>query len=814
MLLLVLTRFYFIIIITIVLIGSQIPILRDSLLLYGKLKDPSTNSSNRPKATLLVHFSNLTVPKFWFRQFYIVGNFWVGFLFFQTFFYPGPVRNSSLSRIIQWIEYGDYWGNFISFLLVPYVKEGGLIRLSVYYQQPIESCFLGLILIQIQVLRRLYECFYVEKPSEDAKMHLGHYVLGITFYLGVGLAVWIEGMGNVGVFLEAADSKKIFIQNLISIHHILSVSLFIYASYHQNIQHRILASLRSSKLFYTSETNHQKPPKYSIPTGDCVKMFDTSTLFLSLIFVLATWWYFSKSKPTLPNEAIDLPGPFTIPVFGNLFQIGPIYHVGFMKLARTYGPIFQVKIGAIRWIVINDYKVAKELFVSRGTIYSSRGDSHLLNQVIFRGGKSVASAPYGNWWKTMRSLEMQMFRQSVIDTNYQTVIDQQVKNMIRSLEENLSNSTTNTLDIAKHIQICITHIFMIIVYGERAAPGTNDPLFTLYQESIVHFFEFTGPKGYLLDVFPLLRFIPFLQRYLEKEAIEVRDCLDKACNDLLLALKKRLEINDPEKETCIATHLINSITVDNSIMADPATHKFEKGENGQLIFDRYDLNTVCNDIILAGTHNTFTTITWIVALLIVYPDVQKKLQEELDRVMGKGMVWKVEHESQLHYLKAVVYETLRYRPVMNLSIPHETVNDDIYNGYYIPRGSLVILNIAGLHMNSELHENSGNFDPQRYLEDGHLREPNDAIDPWNFGRGRRNCLGSDMALRNIYVVIANIFSLYTLEPEKDPQTGLGKKIDLSGEGNSMSFSPKNYKVVIKRRVEKDIIESFLKNSSV
>ena len=84
--------------------------------------------------------------------------------------------------------------------------------------------------------------------------------------------------------------------------------------------------------------------------------------------------------------------------------------------------------------------------------------------------------------------------------------------------------------------------------------------------------------------------------------------------------------------------------------------------------------------------------------MAMYPEVQKKAQAELDRMVGPTRLPEFNDLDKMPYIQAVRLETLRWLPLVPFSIPHATSESDVYEGYYIPKGALVIpVSIYGLY---------------------------------------------------------------------------------------------------------------------
>ncbi|CAG8668999.1 11421_t:CDS:2 [Racocetra persica] len=129
-----------------------------------------------------------------------------------------------------------------------------------YFKEPYTECVIGLVMLQVQTIRRMYECFFVERPSAGATMHVGLYFLGLAFYLVTGLAILIEGIGNIGILNNKDKEFTIPYTTFLSWNISLAILIFIYASYHQYILHKNLALLRSK--------DSSKSSLYFIPKGD------------------------------------------------------------------------------------------------------------------------------------------------------------------------------------------------------------------------------------------------------------------------------------------------------------------------------------------------------------------------------------------------------------------------------------------------------------------------------------------------------------------------------------------------------------------
>jgi len=150
-----------------------------------------------------------------------------------------------------------------------------------------------------------------------------------------------------------------------------------------------------------------------------------------------------------------------------------------------------------------------------------------------------------------------------------------------------------------------------------------------------------------------------------------------------------------------------------------------------------------------------------VYLMMNHPEVQRRAQEEIDSVIGGQRLADFEDRASLPYVDAVLRETMRWRPVAPLGVPHATTEDDVYEGYHIPKGVIVLANLWAMSQDEKKYPNPEAFIPERFLQDdGTLNE--DTIS-WSFGFGRRICPGRYVADASLWAAMVCILTLFRIE---------------------------------------------------
>jgi cytochrome P450 len=148
-------------------------------------------------------------------------------------------------------------------------------------------------------------------------------------------------------------------------------------------------------------------------------------------------------------------------------------------------------------------------------------------------------------------------------------------------------------------------------------------------------------------------------------------------------------------------------------------------------------------------------------MMVVNQGAQEKAQAEIDAVVGKDRLPTIDDRPLLPYLDAIFREILRYSPVAPLSIPHATVDDDMYNGFHIPKGAIILANLWAMGHDESRYPDPHAFKPERFLNDDGSLKPND-IEHIAYGFGRRICVGRHLADTSVWSVIAKVLAVFKI----------------------------------------------------
>jgi len=200
---------------------------------------------------------------------------------------------------------------------------------------------------------------------------------------------------------------------------------------------------------------------------------------------------------------------------------------------------------------------------------------------------------------------------------------------------------------------------------------------------------------------------------------------------------------------------------------------------------------------VAGANTTASTVQTLFLVMALYPDVQKKAQAEIDAVIGPNRLPDFEDRPSLPYINAIIKELARWHLVLPLAIPHMATNDDEYNGYYIPKGTIVFGNAWSISHDPNTFNDPMEYQPERHLKDGKLNVMDPNLNSVEFGFGRRICPGRHFSDTSLYLLVSSLLAVYDIKPPIDDQ---GTTIKLKPEftGGLTSF-PVPFRCVIKPR---------------
>jgi cytochrome P450 len=296
-----------------------------------------------------------------------------------------------------------------------------------------------------------------------------------------------------------------------------------------------------------------------------------------------------------------------------------------------------------------------------------------------------------------------------------------------------------------------------------------------------------APAGTLVDFFPFLAKLPTWL---------VPDRSLKFARDWKWAIRQIHDVPFADVKEQIDNGRADPSLI-QTLLAERQSN-IEKGEEAEMTVE--DVKGAAGAVYAAGQDTTWSTLVVFVLNMILHPEVQHKAQRIIDEVIKPGHLPTFADRSKLLYIDYIVQETLRWCPVSPLGVPHKSIEDDFYNGYFIPAGSFVYANARAMTHDDRVYSSPDKFNPDRYIpkSEGGLGEP---LPKGQFGFGRRICVGQHLAEASVWIVIANLLSTTTLKRWIDPKTGV-EDVPVVKVTNGLTSHPQSFKCVFVPRPDR------------
>ncbi|KAI0076940.1 cytochrome P450 [Panus rudis PR-1116 ss-1] len=458
---------------------------------------------------------------------------------------------------------------------------------------------------------------------------------------------------------------------------------------------------------------------------------------LFLVVVLTTVYLFRQWYNRSKNGKLP-PGPRGLPLVGNTFQIGRLPWFQLTKWAKQYGPIYSLNLGNQLLVVLNNHKVATDLLDKRSTIYSDRPRSIMTGELLC-GGFFFAFNSTNDLWKRLRrsAYEGLNFRSADV---FQPV---QEREAVR-LADALIKDPANWMD---HINRVTASSVLSICYSLPPMASATDPVITRINAFMSRIESAARPGEYLVEIFPWMLRLP--------------KCMCKWRRDAEEAHRKD-------------TNMFMEFHMD-------AKRRAASGNCGPcmsgILMQRDDVSDkeaawLAGTLFGAGATTTAAAQHVFILAMVLYPEAMRKAQAEIDAVVGRSRLPDFSDRDKLPYVRAIIREIFRWRNIGPLGLPHYSNEDDYYEGYYIPKGTMIYFNQWAMNFDPEAYgDDLDEFRPERFLDETLKKEklpPNTHGEGHTgFGYGRRKCIGVNIAKSTLFINIATTLWAFDLSKAKD-----------------------------------------------
>ncbi|XP_015687192.2 cytochrome P450 2J2-like [Protobothrops mucrosquamatus] len=437
------------------------------------------------------------------------------------------------------------------------------------------------------------------------------------------------------------------------------------------------------------------------------------------------------------------PGPTPLPFIGSL------WHPKFLQLNRelltemskVYGNIFTFWFGPYPVIVLQGFQAVKEGLTTHSEDLSGRPLLPFFKAVANNKGILLAT---GRTWKHQRRFSMATLK--VLGMG-KSALQYQIQEEAQNLVEEFRKSEGKPMNPYLALSLAVSNVICVMVFGYRFS--IEDETFHTLLESMEILFRVAGSlTGNLYNILPwIMPYIPGPHR----RALFLRDFVWSFIRE---EIKKHQEADHGEKGQDFIHFYLAQI---------------EKTKNHpEPRYDEKNMVQSIFDLFMGGTETSSTTLYWGLLYMVLYPDIQAKVQKEIDSVLPPGQTICYEDRKNLPYANAVVHEIQRFSNIISIGMPRYCIRDTMIQKYRIRKGTTFIPNTASALYDANEWETPLAFNPNHFLDKEGNFTCREAFIP--FSLGHRACLGENLAKTEMFLFFTKLvqtFNFHLADGSKD-----------------------------------------------
>ncbi|XP_072505770.1 cytochrome P450 2J2-like isoform X2 [Notamacropus eugenii] len=213
-------------------------------------------------------------------------------------------------------------------------------------------------------------------------------------------------------------------------------------------------------------------------------------------------------------------------------------------------------------------------------------------------------------------------------------------------------------------------------------------------------------------------------------------------------------------------------------------------DNSHSSFNENNLVFCTLDIFLAGTETTSTTLRWALLYMALYPEIQGKIQAEIDKVIGQSRQPTMADKENVPYTNATIHEVQRISDIFPYNVPRVSIVDTTVAGYHVPKGTVLMTNLTALHKDPKEWATPETFNPEHFLENGQFKKRESFLP---FSIGKRVCLGEHLARDELFLFFTSLLQKFTFQTPPNTQLRFDCRY-------GMTVSPAPYQICALPRV--------------
>lgn len=397
-----------------------------------------------------------------------------------------------------------------------------------------------------------------------------------------------------------------------------------------------------------------------------------------------------REKRRNPEGLPYPPGPKQLPFIGNAFDMPRNKaQLTYVTWLEQYGPLTWAVASGKQYLIVNDYEAMKELMEKRGNIYIDRDNRVLLGELI--GNSSLTQKiSYGPTWRQHRKFLNRALMAPTVKRDYSTAMIRKTLSFLNGL---IDRPQEFMLENKKMTAELITEISYGMIGDEE--DGGHD--FVQMHLDIAKITATTA-EGYWVDYLPWMKHIPSWTPFAQwkRDAIKWRKQYNFAKDYMFDAVKKQLL--GTRGEGMPASFVRNTL---QEVYSQQDSKSEEELQNDETVIKNASFT-----FFRAGAETTESLIRTFLLAMTLHPEIQARARSEVDTVIGPDRFPSVDDKGvdKMPYFEATLMECLRWHPPVPSILAHLPIRDDIFRGYFIPKGTAVIGNAWQVSRDSRLYQ--------------------------------------------------------------------------------------------------------------
>ncbi|PIA50665.1 hypothetical protein AQUCO_01200109v1 [Aquilegia coerulea] len=444
------------------------------------------------------------------------------------------------------------------------------------------------------------------------------------------------------------------------------------------------------------------------------------TIFsFTLTFIIFLLMLVKISKKSTHSSSPLPPGPFKLPIIGHLHHLlGGLPHHKLKDLAKIHGPIMYLKLGEISAVVISSPGVAKQVMKTHDLMFVDRPFNFASNIVTY-GSKGVIMSPYGEYWRQVKKICVLELLSAKKVQSFWSVREEEVFGKISMMAGSQMNLSETIFTLTNDI---VARAAFGKIFKDKEAFLSETKQFLIL-----------APGFSIVDLFPSLKFLETINGIMSKIEM-IHKKIDKMLEDIIKEHKENIKGG-------VEGDLVDVLL------------RIQKGGDLEFPITMDNVKAIIFDMFIGGTDTSSTLLEWTFTELLRNPRVMEKAQAEVRQIFnGKKKIDQADID-KLNYLRLVIKESLRLHPPAPFLVPRECRETCEIEGYEIPKGSKVLVNVWGMGRDPEYWKDPESFEPERF-QDQSIDYTGTNFKYIPFGAGRRMCPGMLFGIANFELPLA------------------------------------------------------------